>query len=239
MASKACCDAGPPHQPDGREQKGRESTLPDGTAVYVVGDEGTKGIVVIPDIFGFHLSNVREVADRIAAEGMRVMLPDVFRGNFIRLEDFPPKDGNAFMAWVGVQDGNVPPIMSECVKALKSQGCTSVSAVGFCWGGSAVLTQAGTGLLASGVSVHGAFLTADKVEVAKCPMLFMPAGDDPSTDDLKVILDKKPFGHQCAYRRFDDQTHGFCAARGDWTNPAIKHAADEAINEMIKFFKQV
>ena len=45
------------------------------------------------------------------------------------------------------------------------------------------------------------------------PMLIMPSGDDPDHTPVKEVLDKKPFGDKCEYRRFDDMHHGFCAAR--------------------------
>ena len=44
-------------------------------------------------------------------------------------------------------------------------------------------------------------------------MLIMPSGDDPDHLPLKEVLDKKPFGDKCQYRRFDDMHHGFCAGR--------------------------
>lgn len=47
----------------------------------------------------------------------------------------------------------------------------------------------------------------------KVPMLIMPSGEDPDHLPLKEVLDKKPFGDKCEYRRFDDMHHGFCAGR--------------------------
>lgn len=44
-------------------------------------------------------------------------------------------------------------------------------------------------------------------------MLIMPSGEDPDHLPVKEVLDKKPFGDKCQYRRFDDMHHGFCAAR--------------------------
>lgn len=56
------------------------------------------------------------------------------------------------------------------------------------------------------------FLFVDVSQV-KVPMLVMPSGDDPDHTSVKDVLDKKPFGDKCQYRRFDDMHHGFCAAR--------------------------
>ena len=53
------------------------------------------------------------------------------------------------------------------------------------------------------------------------------------------MLDKKPFGSRCVYKRYDDQIHGFCAARGDWEKADVAAAATEAIGIMRDFFKTV
>lgn len=58
--------------------------------------------------------------------------------------------------------------------------------------------------------VNCTFCTFNQVTV---PMLIMPAGDDPDHTPLKEVLDTKPFGDKCEYRRFDDMHHGFCSAR--------------------------
>ena len=50
----------------------------------------------------------------------------------------------------------------------------------------------------------------------KVPVLLMPSGEDPDHLPLKEVLDKKPFGDKCQYRRFDDMHHGFCAGRYAW-----------------------
>ncbi len=42
---------------------------------------------------------------------------------------------------------------------------------------------------------------------------------------------------KCVYQRFDDQTHGFVAARGDWTKPEVAAAAGKAIGIMADFLK--
>ena len=46
---------------------------------------------------------------------------------------------------------------------------------------------------------------------------------------------RRDFGPRCVYKRFDDQTHGFCAARGDWSQPEVAAAATEAIGIIADF----
>lgn len=40
-----------------------------------------------------------------------------------------------------------------------------------------------------------------------------------------------------AFVRFDDQEHGFVAARGDWSQPKVAEAATKAIGLLTDFFK--
>ncbi len=71
--------------------------------------------------------------------------------------------------------------------------------VGFCWGGKQVMhacSHKELGYLA-GVSVHGAWLGPEDAEKINVPVFFMPSGEDPSIEPLKVILDKRPFGDRC------------------------------------------
>jgi hypothetical protein len=48
----------------------------------------------------------------------------------------------------------------------------------------------------------------------------------------------RPFASRCVYKRYDDQVHGFCAARGDWSQPEVAAAAGEAIGILADFFNK-
>lgn len=63
------------------------------------------------------------------------------------------------------------------------------------------------------VSLASDHFLCDPSRQVKVPMLIMPSGEDPDHLPVKEVLDKKPFGNKCQYRRFDDMHHGFCAAR--------------------------
>lgn len=53
---------------------------------------------------------------------------------------------------------------------------------------------------------------------------------------MQEELASKAFADKCVYKRFEDQTHGFCAARGDWAQPDVAAAATEAIGMLSSFF---
>ncbi|KAJ2534254.1 hypothetical protein EV175_007041, partial [Coemansia sp. RSA 1933] len=51
-----------------------------------------------------------------------------------------------------------------------------------------------------------------------------------------AALESKPFFSQCYMERFDDMSHGFCGARGDWSNAEQAKRANDAIRLLGKFF---
>ncbi len=65
-------------------------------------------------------------------------------------------------------------------------------------------------------------------------LIFLSRAEDP-LEDVQASTDLKPFAAECVYKRFDDQTHGFCAARGDWTDAGVAAAATEAIDMLSEF----
>jgi hypothetical protein len=45
------------------------------------------------------------------------------------------------------------------------------------------------------------------------------------------------WGTACKYKRYNDMVHGFCAARGDFQDPAVAAAVGEVIAMTAEFFK--
>lgn len=240
MASDACCAAGPPVVSD-YEPKGVMSKIND-MDTYFVGS-GPKGAIVAYDIFGFS-SQTKQVCDKLADAGFNVAMPNFLKDNQWLVEDYPPKDMSELRAWfssAGDWDTSVHAPFKAAVAHMKEHMGAEVFVVaGFCWGGYISMKVAAlgpeSGVKATGC-VHPALLTPELAEEVKVPMLIMPSRDDPDHTPVKEVLDKKPFGDKCLYRRFDDMHHGFCSARGDWTIPEQAAKASEAIDTFVKFFK--
>ena len=54
------------------------------------------------------------------------------------------------------------------------------------------------------------------------------------------VLDENPqIASKCVYQRFDEQEHGFMAARGDWSKPEVAGAATQGIQLLTNFFSNV
>lgn len=89
---------------------------------------------------------VFQVADRIAKAGFTVAVPNVLQESGPwPMSDFPPSDGNKFMAWVNSQETTaVVGKVNSAKTLLEGKGVTSFGVVGFCWGSGISLYMART-----------------------------------------------------------------------------------------------
>ena len=214
--------------------------------VYIAGDSSsTKGIVIIPDIFGPH-PNTYQVADALASRGFLVVMPDFFRGTHWTLDNFPPADGFASPAWSNflatltyeqlesrVQQG------ITILRALMSTTTTAtpkIGALGFCWGGGIAMQALAEGLVDSAASPHPSFLTTDLMKRIQGPVCLLPTKDDTELLDMKEAAEST--GHKVVYKYFDDVHHGFCSARANFNDELNRTRANEAIDIMVKFFDE-
>jgi hypothetical protein len=53
---------------------------------------------------------------------------------------------------------------------------------------------------------------------------------------LQEVTDGQPWAERCVFKRYEDQTHGFCAARGNWTRPEVAAGATDAVERLAQFF---
>jgi protein XRP2 len=77
----------------------------------------------------------------------------------------------------------------------------------------------------------------DLVSKAQCNIAYFPANGDVDCEPFIATLQGKGFSHSYT-KRYEDQIHGFCAARGDWNKPDVMAAAEEVIAASIAFFNQ-
>uniref|UniRef100_A0A7S3QXW6 Dienelactone hydrolase domain-containing protein n=1 Tax=Dunaliella tertiolecta TaxID=3047 RepID=A0A7S3QXW6_DUNTE len=241
----SCCPANaPPPCVHDYTLRGKNEKLGD-LDTYTIGEAGRPGIVLVVDIFTSKdtpFKQVYQVADRLADAGFLVTVPDMWRGKPWPMSKFPPKPEDNFMGWVtenGSWDKTVGPDFKAAVESLKSKGAPKIGTIGFCWGALIALTASGEGLVSAAAGCHPAFFSKDKDLAAKvqCPVALLPAKGDPM-ESLKEVLDTKPFASSCLYQRFDNQQHGFMAARGDWSQPEIASEASKAVGILAEFFQK-
>ncbi|PON81444.1 Dienelactone hydrolase [Trema orientale] len=129
MAGAQCCSNPPTLDPNSGagsvEQLG-------GLNTYISGSPNSKfAVLFVSDIFGYEAPNIRLVADKVAAAGFYVAVPDFFYSDPFVYDDI----NRPLQVWIkdhgtekGIEDAK------SVIEALKSKGFAALGAAGFCWG---------------------------------------------------------------------------------------------------------
>lgn len=109
---------------------------------YVAGESSSKdrAILIISDIFGWTLPNVRLLADQYAQEtSSTVFVPDFFGGEVIDPDAMSDPEKKATIdigAFLGRNSKDIRwPEILAVTKKLRSDGYKKLAAIGFCYGG--------------------------------------------------------------------------------------------------------
>jgi len=196
------------------------------------------GIVVIQEWWGL-TDQIRGVADKLAAAGYRVIVPDLYRGK-LALEANEAKhlmDGLDFAAAAG-QD------VRGAVQYLKGTGSAKVGVTGFCMGGALALLAAVNVPEADAVVVWYGFPPLEYVDASRirAPLMGHWATEDTAfpiatVDQLeKKLIDAKT---KFEFHRYFAK-HAFANETADSRNlPFLKHdaaAAQLAWRRTMEFF---
>lgn len=132
--------------------------------------------MIIPDIIGHEFINVQLIADQFAANGYLTAIPDIFKGDPVKLN---PDEGFQLPVWLSHHGAErVDPIVEKTIAWLKKEhGVKSLGAVGYCFGGKYVarFLAAGKGLDV-GYTAHPSFMEEDEVRNIKGPLSIAAAG---------------------------------------------------------------
>ncbi|XP_024040860.1 endo-1,3;1,4-beta-D-glucanase isoform X2 [Citrus clementina] len=168
MSGPRCCANPPTLNPN--SGAGHVEKL-GGLDTYVTGSPDSKlAALLISDIFGYEAPNLRKLADRVAAAGFYVAVPDFFHGD-------PHVDGGRpLQEWIndhGVDKGfeEAKPL----IQALKCKGITATGAVGFCWG---AVQLAKREFIQAAVLLHPSFVTVDDIKGVEVPISVLGAEID-------------------------------------------------------------
>ncbi|XP_062075433.1 endo-1,3;1,4-beta-D-glucanase-like [Humulus lupulus] len=129
-AGPLCCSDPPildPHSGAGHVEK------LGGLPTYVIGSPYSKhAAVLISDVYGYQAPNLRKVADKVAAAGFFVAVPDFLKGDpFVRADTKRPMS-------VWIKDHSTDEgfeFAKVVIQDLKNRGYSAIGAAGFCWGG--------------------------------------------------------------------------------------------------------
>ncbi|KAJ2000276.1 hypothetical protein H4R26_004691 [Coemansia thaxteri] len=211
-----------------------------GMAYYISGSAKAKrGVVFLYDVFGLH-PNAYQVADALALEGLRVVIPDVLEGKPLTSADMKQE---AVLKDFKARRGTYAycrPMIKAAIDVLRAEGCENIGAIGLCWGAKLAMCALGDqdGICVdSGVMLHPSMLELADFERAQGPILLLLSKDEADFTDMFAVASAKPFGAHSYMERFSKQAHGFCGARGDFANPEVVCDVNRALALTIAFFK--
>ncbi|KAF1348768.1 Alpha/Beta hydrolase protein [Delphinella strobiligena] len=243
--SHACCTV-PPVVSKGYKEKGEWITI-DGMKTYRTGPSSAKSaLLVVYDIFGFFpqtLQGADILAHADKDHQYQVFIPDFFEGKPVPIEWYPPDTKEKgeklgeFFSTTGAPPktvGRVPKVVDELNSKYSSINEWGV--VGFCWGGKIVnLTSQSGSKFKAAAACHPAMVDPSDAPGVTIPYLMIP-----SKDEDKEAVQKWQQGLKVKNQVewFDDQVHGFMAARGDLEDEHVKKQYEKAYRILLNFFHE-
>ncbi|KAF9618364.1 hypothetical protein IFM89_000999 [Coptis chinensis] len=234
MSSSQCCENPPTLNPacgaGHVEQIG-------GLSSYISASSHSKlGVLLVSDIFGYESPNLRKLADKIAAAGFYVVVPD-----FIHGDPYNPEIAERpLQVWIkthGPDKGaeEAKPVIA----ALKRKGISTIGAAGFCWGAKVVVQLAKSDYIKAAVLCHPSFVTVDDIKDVNAPIAVLGAEIDQMSPPELVkqfdeVLSAKPEVDRFV-KIFPGVAHGWTVRYKDEDEAAVK-CAQEAHQDMLDWF---
>ncbi|PON59778.1 Dienelactone hydrolase [Trema orientale] len=235
MAGAQCCSNPPTLNPNRGastiEQLG-------GLKTYISGSPNAKlAVLLISDVFGYEAPNIRMIADKVAAAGFYVTVPDFFYG-----DPFVYDNNRPLQVWLkdhatdkGFEDAK------SAVEALKSKGLSALGAAGFCWGAKVVTRLSKSKSIEAAVLLHPSFVTLDDIKEVNVPMAILGVeidnyGPPALLKQFEEILASKPEADSYV-EIFPNVAHGW-TVRYNVEDEAAANSANEAHQKMLDWFSK-
>ncbi|KAI3965564.1 hypothetical protein MKX01_010521 [Papaver californicum] len=175
----------------------------------------------------------RNLADKVAAAGFYVVVPDFFHWDPYTTD----KD-----VWVWIESHGTDVGTQEAktvVEALKVKGISAVGAAGTCWGGKVVGELAKSDDLKAIVMMHPGLVTVDDIKEVKVPIsILVPEVDHLCPPELvkqfEEVLQTKSDQVASFVKIFNGVKHGWTVRYDVKDKEAVKHA-EEAHNNMLEW----
>ncbi|XP_055815167.1 endo-1,3;1,4-beta-D-glucanase-like isoform X2 [Solanum dulcamara] len=207
-----------------------------GLSSYVTGSVHSKlAILLISDVFGYEAPLLRKLADKVAAAGYLVVVPDFFYGEPL---DREKHDIQTWLKDHGTDKGCED--AKAVIESLKSKGVSAIGAAGFCWGGMVVSKLANyETTIGAAVILHPGPITVDDINEVKVPTAILAAEHDHifPPDQAKLVgdaLSAKP-EIESFVKIFPGVEHGWTVRYNVEDESAVK-AAEEAHSDMLNWF---
>jgi len=241
--SEACCNV-PPVISSGYSAKGSYDTV-DGFKTYATGPgDASRGIVVVFDIFGYFDQTIQGadiLATSDAHHKYKVVMPDWFKGDACPIEWYPPTTDQKkkdLGGWFGKHPpAGVAEALPNYVKALndKYPSVKSWGVLGYCWGGKVVslVTSSDSNPFKAGAACHPAMVEPKDASAIKVPFAMLASGEEPA-DKVKEF--ESNLSGPKHVEIFEDQVHGWMAARGDLSKERTKEEYVRGYKTILEFF---
>ncbi|KAH9765334.1 DLH domain-containing protein [Citrus sinensis] len=178
---------------------------------------------------------VLKLADKIAAAGFYVAVPDFLHG-----DPYVPNAGRTLQDWI--KDHGTDKAFEEAkpvIHAIKSKGITAIGAAGFCWGAKVAVQLAKREFIQAAVLLHPSFVTVDDIKAVEVPTAVLGAEfDQISPPDLlkqfeEVLTAKSEVDGYV--KIFPKVSHGWTVRYNVEDKSAVK-CAEEAHQDMLEWF---
>ncbi|KAJ4824524.1 hypothetical protein Tsubulata_017122 [Turnera subulata] len=233
MSGPQCCSNPPALNPT---SGGGHVEKVGGLDSYVTGSlDSKRAVLLVSDVFGYEAPKLRMLADKIAAAGFYVVVPDFFNGDVY----VPENAARPIMEWLkdhGADKGfeEAKPV----IEALKGKGASAIGAVGFCWGAKVVVQLAKEGSIQASALLHPSFVTVDDIKEVKAPIAILGAEiDQMSPPELvkqfeEVLAAKSEVDSYV--KIFPKVAHGWTVRYKDENEVEVK-AAEEAHGNLLEW----
>lgn len=208
-----------------------------GLDTYISGSPDSKlSILLISDVFGYDAPNLRKLADKVAAAGYYVVVPDFLYGEPFDTENTE----RPIYVWLkdhgtdkGFEDAK------RVIQELRGKGFSTIGAAGFCWGAKVVVELSKFALIQAAVLLHPSFCTVDDIKDVKVPISILGAEIDQMSPPVLVkqfeeALNAKP-EVDAFVKIFPKVSHGW-TVRYNAEDPEAAKPADEAHHNMLEWF---
>ncbi|XP_024025899.1 endo-1,3;1,4-beta-D-glucanase isoform X2 [Morus notabilis] len=204
---------------------------------YVTGFPISKhAVILVSDVYGYQAPNLRKLADKIAAAGFFVAVPDFFHGEpYDPNNTSRPKD-----AWLN--DHRPEKGFEEAkplIKDLKSKGFSAIGVAGFCWGAKVAIELAKLKNFVQATAIlHPSFVTLDDIKEVKVPLGVFGAELDKQyprelVNQFEEVLRANKIDH--FVKIYQGVKHGF-TLRYDVQDDLARKRAKEAHKDLLNWF---
>ncbi|PRQ38856.1 putative alpha/Beta hydrolase [Rosa chinensis] len=236
MSTSAACFENPPTL---SSTYGKGTVLEfGGMKTYVTGSTESKlAVLLVSDVFGYENPKVSEkLADKVAAAGFFVVVPDFFYGDPVNFDN-PQFDRESWLIAHSKEKGYED--SKSVLAALKSQGVSAIGAAGFCWGGVVVAKLAKSDDIKAAVILHPGRLADEDIHEVKVHTAILGAEIDKTSppEQLKqfeeILSVKSEF--DSFVKIFPGVAHGWTMRYNAEDESAVK-SAEEAHLDMLNWF---